>query len=146
MRNYQENDFQENNNNGCNNGRRFNNDEIKNTAILEFETCGRKHTFESNEVEAKKIKLTIFEEESCNVCFCGDTIEYKTKIFNDSRISLFNTEFKDTLDRDVRYENNTFMVDGKKETPYLNGQTLSFRIPELKDHKETVITFKVRVL
>lgn len=120
-------------------------DLIKNKSSIEVEGCNKKFVFESNEVEAKKVKIRIKEEQSCRLAFEDEIIEYKVKICNDSDVKLFNCEFKDFLDRNTEYKKDSFKVNGKCETPCVKDNVISFVIPELKDNHETVIVFDAKV-
>lgn len=131
--------------NSQNNGNYSKKDEIKNEAEIELFLCGKKHTVKSNEVEAKIVEITVKKEQSCNFAFNGDEIEYKVTICNESGVNLNNVKFVDELSRELKFERESFKVDSKKETAHLNGNTLTYTIPEIKAKHHKVITFECEV-
>lgn len=118
---------------------------IKNKALVELEVCGKKHTFESNEVTAKKLKLLIAKEESCPYVFEGDDLEYTIKLFNDSCVNLHGVEFKDPIPKHTKYEANSFKVNGECVKPEILNNVLCYKIPELKAFEDLQICYKVKV-
>lgn len=122
-----------------------NGDLIKNKACVELELCGKKHTFESNEVEAKKIKIEVFKEQNCEFVFDDDKIEYTVKICNYSECNLYDVLFSDSISVDTDYVHDTFVVNGKKVSPTLYGNTIRYYIPEIKEKEDLVIKFEVKV-
>lgn len=120
--------------------------EIKNKALLEVNLCGKKLKIESNEVEAKKVKIELKKEQSCNFAIEGEELEYCIKIMNFSDIELHNAEFEDKIPDDTVYVKDSFTFDGKKECPEIKHDTIRFKIKELKKKDVAVVTFKVKVL
>lgn len=118
-------------------------EKLKNKSSLQVEVCGKKHKIESNEVEARKINLIIKEEQNCDFVFCGDEVEYKVKIFNDSHVTVRNVEFNDTFSECGRYKKDSFKVNGRKEHPHVNDEHIKFNIDEIKPHQEIVICFEI---
>ena len=118
---------------------------IKNYASLEFELCGKQEEEHSNETEVSKIDL-IIKKYACDKVRCGSELEYTVTVKNESEVSVYDIIFEDELDEKTHYVHQSFEVDGIKETPQIDGNTLSYKIEELKEGQEIIITFKVKIV
>jgi len=116
---------------------------IRNKPMAELEVCGKKHTVAGNEGVAKIICLDIDQEQSCNYCIGGESIEFRVTICNKSDVNLFGVEFKDCLNGSGRYDKDSFRLNGQKVNADVNGKTVCININEIKAHQEVVITFEV---
>lgn len=118
-------------------------EKLKNRSSIQVEACGKKHKIESNEVEARKINLTVREEQNCDCVFAGDEVGYKVRIYNDSHVAVRNVEFVDTFSECGRYKKGSFEINGRKENPHADDHCIRFNIDEIKPHQEVLICFEI---
>lgn len=118
---------------------------IKNKACIELELCGKKETVDSNETETEIIKLEVKKEANCKYVIAGGCIEYTITICNDSDVNLCDLEFKDILAHNTEFKQGSFKVNGISKVATVFNNILSYKIAELKENGEIVITFEVKV-
>lgn len=135
-----------NNGNGCDNGSGGSGcrPEVMNKAFIDFEKCGRMHTFES-ESGIKIVKIEITQEPSCDYCVQGDYIELKIKIKNDSDAVIHACDFRDIIPKGTEYVRNSFKVNGRKAEPEVRNRTICYHLDEIKACEEIIITFEIEV-
>ena len=118
---------------------------IINKSKIEIEACDETIIVESNEVTVHKLHLNVVKTAACNITVIGHQIKYCVSVKNESGVDLSNLLFKDTIDPHTSYVPGSFEVDGHPKTPTVQGHTISYKIPELKDGKTTNICFRVKV-
>lgn len=122
------------------------NHEYKNKAELEVTACGETRILCSNEVETKKIVIRIVKSQDKECIFENDYLEYTVKIYNESTVVIDDPIFIDDIPEGLEYEQNSFHVNGKQETPVKEpfSNRITFKIKKLTPNSETIITFKVK--
>ena len=120
-------------------------DSITNRAQIEIEACDETIVVESDEETVNKLHLIVLKTAGCNITAVGHHIDYCVSIKNESGVDVHDLLFKDVLDSHTSYVTGSFRVNGVPATPTVQGQTLSYLIPEIEDDQEVVICFRVRV-
>jgi len=120
-------------------------DSIINRAQIEIEACDETIVVESNEAEVNKLHLIVVKTPGCNLTAVGHHIDYCVSVKNESGVDVEDLLFRDVLDSHTSYVTGSFMVNGAPATPTVQGQTITYLIPEIEDDEEIVICFRVRV-
>jgi len=118
---------------------------ITNTSSVDISSCDDVITVTSDPLDVYQLQLAVVKTSSCQVASVGGTIKYCVSITNTTGTALFDLVFKDLLDVNLSYVNDSFTVDGQGYTPTIVGQLLSYEIDEIQNEQEIVICFKVDV-
>ena len=118
----------------------------KNTAQVLIDLCGEEYALNSNEVTVEKVFLTVTKQANCRFVIPGNTVQFCVHVKNDSDFALDNARFFDHLDVDATYVDGTFTVNGSPAVPTVQGRDISYYIPSLPPHSDTVICFKVKII
>ena len=118
---------------------------IINKSQIEIEACDEKIVIASNEEVVHKLHLEVIKTAGCNITAVGHHIKYCVSVKNESNVDLYDLLFKDTIAPHTSYVTGSFRVDGQPKTPIVQGNTLTYKILELKNNKTVKICFAVKV-
>ena len=89
--------------------------------------------------------IKMVKEQDKTIVASGDEMTYTIRITNNSKRSTSSFKFTDVIPDGMSFITNSMTIDKKFKEPTINGQTLTFTLPEIKEG-ETVVVFKTRVL
>ena len=118
---------------------------ILNRSQIEIEACDETITVQSNETNVSILRLSVVKTAGCNISAVGHHIDYCVRITNDSGVDLHDLVFRDTLDPRTSFVPGSFTVDGQQRAPIIQGHTIIYNIPEIRDGETITICFRVRV-
>ena len=120
-------------------------EQIINRAQIEIEACDETITVQSNSEIVNKLQLEVAKTAGCNITAVGNQVSYCVRVTNDSGVDLFDLLFRDMIDPHTSFVAGSFTVDGQPRTPTVQGHTITYNIPELRDDETINICFHVRV-
>ena len=120
-------------------------EQITNRSQIEIEACDETIAVQSNETTVNVLQLHVVKTAGCNITAVGHHIDYCVRVTNDSGVTLYDLVFRDTIDSRTSYVTGSFTVDGTPRTPTVQGHTITYVIPELRDDESINICFRVRV-
>ncbi len=97
----------------------------------------------ANVVESSALFVT--KEASKSKASIGDFIKFKIKVTNNTNVKQKDITFVDDLPLGLKYKSGSFKVDGTKETPIYNGNSLRFKIKSLDENRVVEITYIAQV-
>jgi len=118
---------------------------IENKAVVNIQACDKTIEVTSNQTTTRPIKLRIEKKQDCDIVLVGEDIKYTVEIENLCSTDIENLTFKDELHDCFEYVDESFRVDGETRTPEFQGNTLYYKIDELKSCEIITITFEVAV-
>ena len=120
-------------------------EQIINRSQIEIEACDETIVVESNDEIVHKLQLEVVKTAGCNITAVGNQISYCVRVTNDSGVDLYDLLFRDIIDPHTSFVAGSFTVDGQHRTPTVQGHTITYDIPELRDGETINICFRVRV-
>lgn len=118
---------------------------IRNMSGVDIELCGETVTVSSNETEADELDLTITKSQSCDIVVVGSVLTYCVEIANNSTLNFENLVWRDVLNARLTYVEDSFTVNEVPETPTIEGQELSWLIPQLNAGQTIEICFRAKL-
>ena len=112
---------------------------LGNHSFLDFNLCEEAIVVQSESVETEVIDITIKKEASCGFVIKGGKICYTITIDNKSDVELEDVTFRDPLDQNLTYEEDSFEVDGHKVQPEIEDNVITHK---LNIPAETIIEIK----
>ena len=118
---------------------------IRNKSFVDLTVCGDSVRIDSTALESTRIEVDMESRLTCETVVAGGVNTYCSKIFNRSDADVRDAVFHSRLGVGEEYVVGTFKVNGKPETPVIEGNELTFRLCELRRNSETEICYQVRV-
>ena len=118
---------------------------IINQSSIEVELCDGTHIIEGDIIEAEAVHIKIEREQSCGKALVGKNIKYTVKVINACGSEVDDIIFKNTFDKCTIFVEDSFYVDGDRETPEVVDNHLKFKLDTLGRGETITITFEVEV-
>jgi len=108
--------------------------------------CDGPFNFESNEVETQILDIAITKIASCDAVLVGGKICFTFAITNNTSNNLEGIVFRDELDENVRYIQDSFEVDGVQQEPDVLGNLIRYSMDISAGGEPVEIKFCVEVI